>query len=315
MNILFTNAGRRTYLIKYALEIATTYKDINIFVSDASDLTAAFHVDKSVKTIITPFVSSNEDRYLASLLKECKNYQIDLLIPLMDFELPILSMHTELFNDCGTKVIVSTSDIVEMCLEKDKTSTFCMDHSIPYPKIYHTKNAATQFPLIAKKREGSGSVGLHIVSNQDELVQCFDEENDIIQDYVSGQEYGMDILNDLDGNFLHACVKKKLGMRAGETDKAETFFSRKYELWARRISAATRHIGKMDVDFIETDDGEVYFIDFNPRFGGGYPFTHITGFNYLDALIKMVKGETVSFEDVVPNWCVGMKGIDVFYVH
>ncbi len=315
MNILFTNAGRRTYLIKYALEIATTYKDINIFVSDASDITASFHVDNSVKTIITPYVSYSEDQYLASLLQECKNHQIDLLIPLMDFELPILSVNIELFNDCGTKVIVSTSDIVEMCLEKDRTSTFCLGHSIPYPKIYNTKTAATQFPLIVKKRKGSGSVGLHIVSNQDELVQCFDEENDIIQEYISGQEYGMDILNDLDGNFLHSCVKKKLGMRAGETDKAETFFSRKYELWARRISAATRHIGNMDVDFIETVDGEVYFIDFNPRFGGGYPFTHITGFKYLDALIKMARGETVSFEDVVPNWCVAMKGIDVFHVH
>lgn len=315
MNILFTNAGRRTYLIDYALEIAKTQEDIHLFVSDTSNFTAAFHVDKRVKTIITPYVSLSEDQYLASLLQECKFHEIDMLIPLMDFELPTLSKYIDVFNDYGIKVIVSKLDIVEMCLDKEKTSTFCMDHRIPYPKLYHAQNVTSQFPLIVKKRIGSGSVGLHILSSHDELIHYLDVENDIIQEYVSGQEYGMDILNDLEGNYLHSCVKKKLGMRAGETDKAETFYSKKYELWGQRISAATKHIGNMDVDFIETKNGEVFFIDFNPRFGGGYPFTHITGFNYLEAIIKLVKGEKVSFEDIVPHYCIGMKGINVFYVH
>jgi len=54
-------------------------------------------------------------------------------------------------------------------------------------------------------------------------------------------------------------------------------------------------VGNLDIDFIEDNNGQIYFIDFNPRFGGGYPLTHISGFNYIKALLDIVIGEPVKF--------------------
>lgn len=314
MNILFTNVGRRTYLLKYALEIAAINPELHLFVSDTSNLTAAFHVDPRIHTLITPFVSSDPEHYLKTLLDLCAKNKIDLVLPLMDFELPILSEHVDSFLQRGTKIIVSNPELVEACLDKQKTYVFCKENNIPSPKIL-SATYIKRFPVIVKRKLGSGSVGLCVANTQEGLLNNYDEAVDIVQEYVSGQEYGMDILNDLNGNYIHSCTKKKIGMRAGETDKAESFFSEKYETWAREISSATKHIGNMDVDFIETESGEIFFIDFNPRFGGGYPFTHISGFNYLAAIIKMVSGDKVSFDEVIPNYCIGLKGIEVFYGH
>lgn len=44
----------------------------------------------------------------------------------------------------------------------------------------------------------------------------------LIQEYVSGTEYGVDVINDLNGKYVTTFVKMKLSMRGGETDKAVT---------------------------------------------------------------------------------------------
>ena len=75
-------------------------------------------------------------------------------------------------------------------------------------------------------------------------------------------------------------------MRSGETDKAEVIYSRKFEDLAKRISNSFKHIGNLDCDAIINKNGTVFFLDFNPRFGGGYPFTHLSGYNFLKSIIE-----------------------------
>ena len=58
--------------------------------------------------------------------------------------------------------------------------------------------------------------------------------------------------------------------------------------------------------------GRIYFIDFNPRFGGGYPLTHISGFNYLQALLDMVMNRPVNFP-TEEKQMVLMKGISIHH--
>jgi carbamoyl-phosphate synthase large subunit len=311
MNILFTNAGRRTYLIDFALDIAKSKKDFSIYVSDATDHTAAFYVNENINTIITPYVNKNPEYYIETLYCLCKEKNIDIIIPLMDYEIPYLSRNIEKFDNIGTRIIVSNPEVVDMCLDKVKTENFCNSNNIPYPKLISLEDNFT-YPVVIKKRYGSGSIGFRVVYNPDELKCTYMPQSDIIQTYISGKEYGMDILNDMEGNYLHSCSRRKLSMRAGETDKAVTVYSDKYIMWAKKISSVTKHIGNMDVDFFETDEGNIFFIDFNPRFGGGYPFTHISGYNYLVAIIEMIEGKKVNFNSIKPTYCVGLKGISIF---
>ena len=96
----------------------------------------------------------------------------------------------------------------------------------------------------------------------------------------------MDILNDFDGNFLHCLARKKISMRAGDTDKAEIISSKKFSNLAKKISSKLKHVGNLDIDFL-VNKKKIYVIDLNPRFGGGYPFTHEYGYNYIKALIEL----------------------------
>ncbi|MEN1944761.1 ATP-grasp domain-containing protein [Luteimonas sp. MJ293] len=311
MNILFTNAGRRTYLLKYALELRQEFPKLRILASDASEATAALCVSDDIVAILTPMVSSGEDEYVAALLEECRRHRVDAIIPLMDFEIPVLARHAEKFSSEGITLWVSSPAVVDACLDKRKFHEFCLSSGLQTPRAwFEDVPKSFDFPIVRKRVLGSGSAGLQFFG-AGEAVPAFDPDF-MYQERIFGDEYGMDVLNDLHGNFIHACSRKKLLMRAGETDKAVSCPGDEALRIGAEVSALTRHVGNMDLDYLKTPSGEIYFIDFNPRFGGGYPFTHHSGFNYLRRMFELTLGQ-----DPMPfgngRGVLGMKGIELFW--
>ena len=78
-------------------------------------------------------------------------------------------------------------------------------------------------------------------------------------------------------------------------------------IWAKKLG----HIANLDCDMIEEGEN-VYVIDLNPRFGGGYPATHLSGVNLLSILIKLLEGKDVEpeYDDYKENLLV-MKDISL----
>lgn len=309
MNILFTNAGRRTYLVEYALDLIKQGYNINVFVCDTTRNTAAFHVSKAVGHFITPRVSDSEEKYFETLLQECLKNEIKLIIPLMDFELPVLAKSKIRFENAGIKVWVSDYNVIMNCLNKKNNVAFCQKNKILTP-LSSFDAKAIKYPVVKKKIEGSGSVGLEIHKTEPKCL-VFSEGEDMIQELIHGKEFGMDIFNDYHGNYIHSCFREKLLMRNGETDKARSFYDPIFEKEARHISSIFRHSGNMDVDFMVTPTGKKYYIDFNPRFGGGYPFSHLSGANYLQYIIEDSMGNQPQVP-VFDQSITGMKGINIY---
>ena len=118
MNILFTCAGRRRYLLKYFKEVIGNSG--KIFATDmqlsAPALTAA-----DVKIQVPGVYAEN---YIETILSICQKNQIDVLISLNDLELPILSRRKAVFEVLGTKVIVSDPNVIDICFDKYKTAQY-----------------------------------------------------------------------------------------------------------------------------------------------------------------------------------------------
>ena len=131
-------------------------------------------------------------------------------------------------------------------------------------------------------------------------------EKIIYQECLNGQEYGADIINDLKGRFQHVNIRKKIAMRAGETDIAELVEEPEIYKELKRLGRLTGHIGNMDCDVFMTKSG-AYILEMNARFGGGYPFSHEGGCNLPLALINWIKEK-----DVSPDMLVSQTGIIEF---
>ena len=176
-----------------------------------------------------------------------------------------------------------------------------------------------EFPLFMKPRWGSGSIGLESIADMEELdiyyhllmkkikktilaTASVGDEYIMIQEKLTGNEYGLDVMNDLEGNNVGVSVKQKLAMRAGETDKAVTRDLPEVREMGRRIGEALKHIGNLDVDIMQNANGDYCVLELNPRFGGGYPFSYEAGVNMPKAIIEWAKGNDVDPSILVPAY-------------
>lgn len=313
MNLLFTNAGRRTYMVEYALALRDAF-DMEVHVSDLTLSTAAMWVDPRVHRFVTPRVDVAPDAYAETLLHECGDRGIDIVIPLMDYELPVLARWKERFTEQGITMVVSSPDVIDRTLDKRTCYAFCDTVGLPTPQSWYEGQEVelSDVPLILKRIKGSGSVGLGIIEHREAIPERV-PEGFLMQQFVEGVEFGMDILNDLEGRFVHSCGRRKIAMRAGETDKAEVVFAPWMDALARQVSDAFGHVGNLDLDLIRTPEGRVCFIDFNPRFGGGYPFTYAAGFDYLRTILAIHANKPIEPLPAEGRRIIGAKGISVMY--
>jgi carbamoyl-phosphate synthase large subunit len=310
VKVLFTNAGRRTYLVEFAIQMLCKGYPMEIHVSDCTPFNASMHINPIVKTHILPPVLESPERYIKELIDLVTRFQINVLFPLSDLDPLLISENQALFAKHGCKVIVSSPETILRCNDKVKTFSFCREMNLPTPEIYLVaEQYKGPYPVFQKPIFGSGSHRIKNIHSSKDLAD-FILGHDMLQPLIDGEEFGLDILNDLDGNFLAVCVKHKLLMRAGETDKAQIVRDHELEALGHRISNAFRHIGNLDCDVLRAADGKLYCIDFNPRFGGGYPATHLAGFNYFEAILDMIRG-FVPRLPISPRSIIVMKGISL----
>lgn len=310
-NILFTCAGRRNYLINYFKE-ALAGKGL-ILAAD-SQLTAPALLDADVAIQVPSIYDKN---YVDKLKELIKTHQVDAIISLNDLELPILAEHKDELEALGAKVIVSDTGIIDIAFDKYKTYTFFKSIGVGTPKTYLTveevieavNSGELHYPLIIKPRWGSASIAIDIAENEAELKLAYQlqrlkveksilkdasaadiERSILIQEKIDGDEYGIDILNDFEGKYYGSFIRKKMAMRSGETDKAVSVINDDFSRTAQIIAENTKHIGNMDCDFF-VKDGRLYYLEMNPRFGGGYPFSHEAGINTPAIYLAWLNGE------------------------
>lgn len=312
-NILITSVGRRGYIVEYFKEaLGNSGK---VYVANSSDLTPAFkYADGSV---VTPLIY--DDNYIDFIIEFCKEKDIKLVISLFDIDLPVLSKNKERFDEEGIILVVSNNEFVEICNDKWKTYNFLKSKDIKVPKTYidlkklykDIENNVIKYPIIIKPRWGMGSISILEADNEEELKILYnkakrnifetylkyessmDIENCVLfQEKINGVEYGLDVINDLNGDYVNTIVKRKYAMRSGETDCAKTEKNEKMERLGEKISSYSRHIANLDVDVFLTDN-DLYVLEMNARFGGGYPFSHMAGVNLPKAIITWAQGEKV----------------------
>ena len=298
MNILLTNPGRRTYIISFLLDLRSLYPDLVIHLADCNQFSATKYVSNVTVNHLVPPVLQDGDVYIQSILSLCLQHNINTVIPLSDLDLNLLSTNKEKFLRFGCHVIVSDVALISNCFDKLRFHKYCLANNILTPSIITTPEKWTgEYPLVKKHIYGSGSSGFMLIKSPKQLCY-YDPSVDLLQEFIKGQEYGIDILNDLDGNFITASAKKKLLLRSGETDIAEVVDNPQLSHYAAHLSSITRHVGNLDCDvIIDHEYNEVFAIDFNPRIGGGYPATHLSGLDYLNAIICMLLEKPIDFPD------------------
>lgn len=293
MKILLTSVGRRGYLVKYFKQVLA--KGDQVWGADSSQYTPAFkYCDK---TLLLPEV--NEPGYAGEVIDVCKKNKIDIVIPLIDPELEVLAYQRQKFYDEGILVIVSPPKTIEISFDKILTNQFCTDNGIAVPKSFTNIEQALQavsagqisWPLLVKPSKGSASLGIISCQNETQLQFAFQNcPRPFIQEYINGDEYGYDLFCDFDFTPISVLCKKKLLMRAGETDKAISINDPSLINFGLKVAQNLKIFGPADVDIISDKNGPK-LLEINPRFGGGYPCSHLAGADFPAKIIAIRNGK------------------------
>ncbi|MNI27509.1 carbamoyl phosphate synthase-like protein [compost metagenome] len=257
----------------------------------------------SDKHFIVPRVS--EPNYILELLNICQLEAIDIIIPLIDTELITLAENQQAFEDIGVKVLVSSKALNEIAGDKTKTFKFFQDRNISTPRVLNDEdihNKQYQFPLLIKPLDGSSSKGVTKINNESELL-FFKEyiPNAMVQEYVTGTEYTVDVMVDFVGNIRTIVPRLRIETRAGEVSKGVTKKDQEIISAVHNVvKALPGPVGCITLQCFKKENGEITFIEINPRFGGGIPLSIQAGANFPLWVLQMCRGEVFSEEDY--NW-------------
>lgn len=293
MNVLILAAGTRNKVVQY---FKKTFDGVGrVIATDANNLGPAIY--DADKIYIVPPIT--EPGYIDKILEICKKEEISGVLSLIDPELSPLAANEDKFKAIGTTVIGSSYDLCEMALDKMQMYEWLVDHGYNCARSWMDKekfykaveNGEVTYPVFVKPYRGSASISISKVYDKETVDLLFAHEDDLmIQEFLNGQEIGADVYIDLiSGEVVSIFTKKKIKMRAGETDKAVCFKDEKLFELIERFVLEAGYRGQIDIDIFNIN-GEYYISEVNPRFGGGYPHACESGCNHMKLILNNLQG-------------------------
>lgn len=303
-HVLFTGVGRRVELIQ-AFRQAALYLgiDIKLYGADMVESAPALAFCDFTRIVC----GMKEAGYIPQLIDICKADHIDMLIPTIDTDLLILSENKERFERIGTRVLISESDKIAVCRDKKNTAIFFESCGLKTPPVvndYHFYNGP--FPCFIKPKDGSSSINAFKAETKTELATYATQiDNYIIQPFISGTEYTVDIFCDYEGKPVFITPRIRLSVRSGEVLKTQISMDERIITECKEIINKFKPCGPITVQMIrEKSSCDDYFIEINPRFGGGAPLSMKAGAKSAETILQLLSGEKIKSENSINDGAI-----------
>lgn len=293
MNFLILSAGTRNKVVQYFRK--TFEGSGSVIATDASELAPAIY--DANNHYIVPLI--DEPDYIDIVIEICKKEHIKGVLSLIDPELSILAKNKERFMAVGTTVIGSSYELCEMAIDKMQMYQWLSEHDYNCARSWCDKEefyravegGEITYPVFVKPYRGSASIHVSKAFNKETIEVLFAQRNDLmIQECLEGEEIGADVYIDMiSGEVVSIFTKKKLRMKAGETDKSVSFKDEKLFNLIEKFVQEAGYRGAIDIDLFKVND-QYYVSEINPRFGGGYPHAHEAGCNHMKMIMENLKG-------------------------
>lgn len=301
-NILILSAGTRNKIVQYYIQaLEKEAKDCGfsergkVIAADCSPYAPALY-EADFREIV-PRIDAPD--YLERVLELVARYRARGCFSLIDPELSLLSENAEKFRALGCTPMISPAEAVETSFHKYRMfeklrelglrTAACWRTAAEFESALADGNAS--FPVFVKPENGSASIQIQRVEDAEMLrILTARDPNLMIQAFMGGREYGADVYVDMiSGKCVSIFLKRKLKMRAGETDKAVSVHDE--ALFGEIASFAERmgYRGQLDMDLFLQEDGW-YFSEVNPRYGGGYPHAGECGLDMPTLYLNNLRG-------------------------
>mgnify|MGYP006073350781 FL=1 len=309
-NILITSAGRRVSLVKAFKKSSVILKtESKVFITDLDPKTspASYFADNSFK--IGYF---NDPNYIDTLLEICLKNSISIIIPSLDTELVLLSNAKNKFLSKGINIIISSINLIETLRDKITTNVFFNSLNVKTPIIF-TKDAI-KYPVFLKPLNGSNSKGIYKADNIKEIKPSdLESHNMMLLEYLDNtiyDEYTIDLYYDKNSNLKCAVPRIRLKVVGGESNQGVTRKNEVLEYVINKFNFLEGAFGCLTLQVFskKSNPSDIFGIEINPRFGGGYPFSLNAGANFPEFIIReYILNEQIEYFDKWKDNCLNIR--------
>lgn len=308
LTILFSSAGRRVELMNcFREDAAELGLPVRILAADSNPRMSAA-CQAADRSFAVPRCLDAD--FIPRMRSLCAEQRVDLVVPTIDTELPVLAHARADFGREGTRVAVSSEAVVAMARDKLRTARFLAEHGLSSPRTLPLADlladpTALEFPVILKRIDGSSSIGLHEARTPEEVrALALEPARYVAQEKWSGREYTVNLFFDQAGRLRTAVPHLRCETRGGEVSKGRTERVPALQELARQLAACLPGAaGALCFQSIVREDGTAMIFEINARFGGGFPLAHRAGARFSRWLLEEAAGRPVTAQD---DWEEGL---------
>jgi carbamoyl-phosphate synthase large subunit len=294
VTVMVTSAGSAPAVAVIQALLQQQEIPVRVIAADMDPLSVGFYL--AHERALIP--SASDCRFVDQLLEVCRQNGVTVIFPIIDEELQVFADRAPTFAAHSIHVVSNSPEVVRVTKDKWLSYEWCRRHHVRTPSTWlpEQRGAIRSFPVMVKPRAGRGSAGVYCVRSERELQYQLERgEKLIIQDYVEGPEFTVDILTDREGQVLCAVPRERLLTKAGMCVKGRTVHRTQLLELSARIAAQLPPAPRGNLQFKQSRrDGEYYLIEVNPKFGAGLPLTTAAGVNMPLLILKMLRGETIA---------------------
>lgn len=294
VNVLVTSAGGASAINVMQALRSQNEIPVRLIGVDMNATAAGLHLADASYTV----PKATESAFIPEVLKICKQEAVDVVVPILSVEMPVFAKRVDEFTCRGIDMLISRPEVIETCNDKWLTYSFFTETGVPTPQTWQPNQFPQKdklpFPIIIKPNVGSGTRHTYRVENFEQVKALLPlVPSPILQEFIEGQEYTIDLLADRQSNLLAAIPRERVRTSGGKSVVAKTITDPEMLGWVKKIIKQIGLVGAANIQCFRNGNS-LLFTEINARFAaGGLLLAVAAGVNTPLLFLKLALGESV----------------------
>lgn len=261
--------------------IQALVEDYTVVAADIDPLAAGLYLVPADRRLLLP--RGDDPGFARSLLAAARATGADLVIPTVDVELLTVSQLAAEFAEHGIRVLVESPATLLRCLDKWELVRTC-EGTVRVPRTVLLEHTTTDaevtwlgLPFIVKPRFGAGGRGFAVFQALDAVAPLPRDGSLILQEYLPGEEFSIDVLARPDGHVVAAVPRRRDKVDSGIAVAGRTVRDPALIAFGRAVAEAVGVTGVVNVQTRQAADGTAALLEVNARFPGTMALTRVAG--------------------------------------
>jgi carbamoyl-phosphate synthase large subunit len=221
---------------------------------------------------------------------------VQIVIPTVDAELRPLASARADFARNGVGLLLAPDRALDMALDKLALARCCEGHvRVPRTECFdRTLDLASwEYPVVVKPRTGSGSRDVSVLMSSRELAARDASADFIVQEYLPGEEYSIDVLADASGHLVASVPRVRTRVDSGVSVAGRTIHDPELEQFGAAVAVAVGLAYIANVQCRRDAAGRPALLEVNPRVPGGLPLTVASGVDMPRMALDSLRGRAL----------------------